>query len=155
MERGAHGSADAYLSLFERLLDASWLAERRLELGWSGGGGLFSALLTMWLSIRQSLLGGISVERAWLECSLEEARHLSPKSARLAKGKLSMHASGFDHARHALPLELVELAADRLYEEAHASLRVKEPSVFLLDGSSLTPSHSPELSRVYPPAPTQ
>jgi putative transposase len=155
MDSDAHGCADASLPLFERLLSKDWLAERRQELNWRGGGGLFSAALTIWVSIRQQIVGGSSLQRAWALCSEQEALRLSPKSARAKRGNLATHPSGLDHARHAIPLRLVEDATDHLFWEAWASFGRTGLPTFLLDGSSVTPASSPELDKAYPAAPTQ
>ena len=155
MDSNAHGCADAALSLFERLLSFEWLEERRHEMEWRGGGGLFTAALTIWVSVRRQVVGGCSLEKAWAFCSEEEVRRLSPRSVRAQRGKLSTHPSGLDRARHVLPLSLAEQAADHIFWEAWASFRLEDPPVFLLDGSSVTCESSPELSQAYPPAPTQ
>lgn len=155
MERVAHGSADAALALFEQLLDLDWLAVRRREIGWRGGGGFFSAALTIWVSVRQKVMSPCSLEKAWALCSDEEAKRLSPTSARAQKGARSARASGLDHARHAIPLTLVEEATDRIFWEAWSSFRLEGLPTFLLDGSSVTTEAWPELVAEYPPAPTQ
>src|SRR5580700_6392001 len=121
MESGAHGCADAALVLFEKLLSPSSLEDIRRGLGWSGGGGLFSASLTIWLFIRRRILG-LSIEATWLSCSPQDALRLSPKSSRAKKGVLSMHQSGFDTARHRIPLKLVVAASDLLLTKAQALL---------------------------------
>lgn len=155
MDSNAHGCADAALPLFERLLGLDWLNGRRQEMEWRGGGGLFSAALTIWVSVRQQLLGGCSLEKSWALCSEEEAKRLSPNSSRAQKASLSARPSGLDHARHALPLSLVEAAVDHIFWESLATFGLEGPRVFLLDGSSITPDASPELSHAYPAAPTQ
>jgi DDE family transposase len=109
----------------------------------------------MWVSIRQQILGDCSLERAWAFCSEAEVRRLSPKSARAKSGVLSPRASGFNDARHALPLALVEDAADRLFWEAWSTFHVDGPPILLLDGTSLTPDGEPELAEAYPASPTQ
>jgi putative transposase len=152
MGNTAHGSADVALELYEQLLDQEWLEKARSDLGFKGGGGLFSSGLTMWLIVRQRLTGPASVEEGWLWCTPEEAVRLSPRSARAQNSTLSPHASGYDYARRVLPLPLVEVAADRLYDEALRALPNGSDLIFLLDGSSLTLDGSPELTKAYPPA---
>src|ERR1019366_7274425 len=103
MESGAHGCADAALDLYEELLGPLSLDDFRRVLGLRGGWGLFNAALTIWLCIRRRMFG-LSIESAWQSCSASEALRLSPKSSRAQKGKLSLHQSGFDYARHHIPL---------------------------------------------------
>lgn len=123
---------------------------------WSGGGGLFSPALTVWLFIRQRLSGAGTLESAWLGLTPEATRALSPRSAR-SKRPLSPHSSGFDHARRALPWNLALEAAHRLVTEARAFLKREEGEepVYLLDGSSVTPENHPALVRAFPPAENQ
>ena len=124
-------------------------------LGWRGGGGLFSAALTMWLVVRQRILGGCSLESAWTWCTPAEALRLSPNSARARSGQLSARPSGFEYARHSIPLDMVKEAALHLTHEAKALIGSNGPSILLLDGSTLTPAHSPGLASEFPPAVNQ
>jgi putative transposase len=155
MDGTAHGCADAALALYEQLVSPSSLDVLRKELGLPGGGGLFSSALTVWIWVRQRLAGGVGVESAWLECSEEEALRLSPKSSRAKRGVLSPHASGYDYARHKLPLDLVAAAADRLFVEAEALLGAPCDGWMLIDGTSLTLPHSPAIAKAFPPAENQ
>jgi len=152
MERQAHGCADPVLDLYGKLLDYSWLNDRRFALETAYGGGLFSPALTMWIMARQRLLGGCSVETGWATCSVDEAQLLSPTSARARSGVLSSSPSGLDYARHALPLVLAMDACSHLEEEAHAVLGNTGLRTYLLDGSTLTPNWSEELDKAFPPA---
>lgn len=156
MDGLAHGSADAALDLYVRLLPPSELESLRSQEDWSGGGGLFSPALTVWLFIRQRLSGAGTLESAWLGLTPEAAKTLSPRSAR-ARRPLSSHPSGFDHARRALPWNLALEAAHRLVSEARAFLKGEdeEEPVYLLDGSSVTPENHPALVKAYPPAENQ
>jgi hypothetical protein len=155
MDGTAHGCADAALALYEQLLSPSSLDVLRKELGLPGGGGLFSSALTIWILVRQRLEGGVGVESAWLGCSEEEALRLSPKSSRAKRGVLSPHASGYDYARRNLPLGLAAAAADRLFAEAQALLETPCDGWVLIDGTSLTLPHSPEIAKAFPPAENQ
>jgi hypothetical protein len=155
MEHFAHGRADAALRLYRSLVSPSYLEEVRRGFPKAGGWGLFSPALTVWLMVRGRLLGGCSLERAWQECSPEEALLLSPDSARARRGSLSPNPTGLAYARQAIPLAVVEAAADRLYEEALCSLGPEERPTYLVDGSSLRAAHAPALARAYPPASNQ
>lgn len=128
----------------------------RSDLDWSGGGGLFSPALTVWLFVRQRLGGAGTLESAWMGLVSEEARALSPRSARSSR-PLSAHPSGFDRARRELPLPLALEAARRLVAEARAFLKAGEDEepVYLLDGSSLTPENHPAIAKAFPPAVNQ
>jgi hypothetical protein len=156
MDGLSHGNADAALDLYVRLLPPSEMEALRSGQGWSGGGGLFSPALTVWLFVRQRLAGAGTLESTWLGLDPEEARALSPRSAR-SKRPLSAHPSGFDRARRALPLPLAMEAARRLVSEARAFLREgdDEEPVYLLDGSSVTPENHPALAKAFPPARNQ
>jgi len=151
MERGAQGSADAALALYESLVSPSLLTEIRKGLGLSGGGGLFSAALTIWLCIRRRLEGCLSLELTWLSCRPEEVLRLSPDSAR-AQRKLSLHESGFDYARHHLPLALVKAAVDHLFAEMRTLLKAEPKGWWVLDGSTLTLEGTDSLTKAFPPA---
>ena len=155
MESGAHGCADAALALYEQLLSPALLDDVRRDLGLRGGGGLFHSALTIWLCIRRRLDGCSSVELSWLSCSAEDVLRLSPKSKRAKSGVLSPHASGFDYARHHLPLSLVEVASDRLFAESQALLNSKPKGWYLIDGSSLTLEPTASLMKAFPPASNQ
>lgn len=155
MDGNAHGCADPALAVFEQLLSPAWLEGRRKSLNLSGGGGLFSSALTIWLGIRSRLEGGWSVESTWLSCSRGEALRLSPRSSRARSGVLSAYPSGYDYARRNFPLDLAVAAADRLFEEALGFLKPAGPSWFLLDGSSLTLTHSASVAKAYPPVTNQ
>jgi hypothetical protein len=151
MESGAHGCADAALALFEQLLIPSLLEDYRHSLGLRIGGGLFSFSLTVWLGIRRRLGGGLSIEQTWNSCSPEIALRLSPKSKRSKSGVLSGYASGFDNARRSIPLSLVEVAADGIFEEAQALLVPQAASGwFLIDGSSLSLHSTASLKKAFP-----
>ena len=155
MDGFAHGCADLALSIYEQALSSQWFGDCRAELGWSGGGGLFSPALTIWLGIRGRMGGVSSVEHTWLSCSVEEACRLSPKSSRAKGGSLSAHASGYDYARRNLPLAVAIAASDHLFQELRTSLNSPKQGWFLLDGSTLSLKHSPELAKAYPPAENQ
>ena len=155
MDRIAHGCADATLSLYVSLVPPGYLEELRRGYAKAGGWGLFTPSLTVWLMIRSRLLGGSSLEHGWQECSLEEARFLSPKSVRASRDSLSSHPTGFARARKAIPLPLVEAAADHLFGECRSSLEAEPLPSFLLDGSTLTPAVTSSLLEAYPAAPTQ
>jgi putative transposase len=155
MDRFAHGCAGGPLGLYRSLVDPSYLEEVRRGVGRPGGWGLFSPALTVWLMVRCRLLGGCSLERAWQECTAEEALLLSPESARAQRGSLSSHPTGFAYARKALPLDVVRAASDRLYEEAYSALGPVSLPTFLIDGSSLRTEYSAALAQAYPPASNQ
>lgn len=156
MDGLAHGSADAALDLYVRLLPPSELEALRSDGDWPGGGGLFSPALTVWLFIRQRLWGAGTLESAWLGLTPSAVEALSPRSAR-AKRPLSAHPSGFDHARRALPWKLALEAAHRLVSEARAFLKGEDPEepIYLLDGSSVTLENHPALAQAFPPAKNQ
>ena len=152
MEVTSPPGADAALDLYVRLVPPSVMEDLRREAGWSGGGGLFSPALTIWLFVRQRLSGGGTLESTWLGLAPEVARALSPGSSRASKGRLSPHSSGWDRARRVLPLDLARAAARLLVAEARALLQSGEEPAYLLDGSSLTLENHPEIVRAFPPA---
>lgn len=153
MDASVPASSDAALDLFLRLVDADDLLSHRRSLG-PGGGGLFSPALTVWLSLSSHLYGSGSLECAWQRCGPREVAALSPRSAR-GERPLSPHPTGLAYARAALPQEVVDRAADALYERALAALGAQGRPVFLLDGSSLRLCASDPLREAFPPAENQ
>ena len=148
-------STDAILARYLEVFPTDWVSSMRLELGLSGGGGLFTHALTCWLMIRQRL-EGCSVEDAWLTMSPELAARFSPTSKRASTGKLSSWHGGYDHARRSLPLKMVEAVADRLFIELSLAFSPPAgPSAFILDGTSLSPDGSAALREAYPPGRNQ
>ncbi len=147
-------SADPYFDLYTVLLERDWLESYRRTVGLKGGGGLFTATLTVWLMLRQRLFGAQSVEEAWTSLTPSQAQALSPESAR-ARMPLSPRPSGFDYGRQVLPLSLAVAAAGRLTQEARRALGCQSRPTFLLDGTTLSPERSPSLAMAFPPASNQ
>jgi hypothetical protein len=145
-------SMDAILGQFMSSVPLEWCESVRRELGFSGGGGLFCYSLTCWLMVYQRLKG-VGVESAWLSVSPEQALRFSPTSKRALSGNLSSFGGGYDNARRALPIEIVEAVSDRLFTELNSQLCNGSPGprAFVLDGTTLSPDGSAALRDAYPP----
>ena len=68
----------------------------------------------------------------------------------------SSNTGGYNQARQALPLSMVEQSCDRIFEQLVANSSPKGAEhVFLLDGSSIRTAHTPALCKSYPPGSNQ
>jgi hypothetical protein len=143
-------STDAILGQFMSSVPLEWCESVRRDLGFSGGGGLFSYSLTCWLMIYQRWKG-LGVEAAWLSVTPEQALGFSPTSKRAQSGCLSSFGGGYDYARRSLPVPMAEAVTDRLFTELCHQLGAGKPRAFVLDGTTLTPDGSAELRGAYPP----
>jgi putative transposase len=76
---------------------------------------------------------------------------------RVREKTVSVNPGAFSRARGNMPMSVVETSFDHLFETLHKEIEgvAEGPSVFLLDGSTLTLPSAPELVRAYPPAHNQ
>lgn len=152
------------LSLFQRLLPASFIQQVQHEVGIRQNNRVYTPLVVLWLLIVQRLHGAVSMEAAVLEllrglpagfwprpCKrLEDRRHGKP---------LSSYSGAYNQARQALPLTVVQLSCDRIFEQLTAqwagTVPVAGGRVFFFDGTSVRLAHSATLSASYPPGSNQ
>lgn len=122
-----------------------------------GHTGIFSTWVVVWLMTFQRLRQNASLSRAVAELKLGAvSRHL-PDCKRVRDDAISPHTGGYSQARSDLPME----AAARVADHVFSTLVVDQPPawgdhrVFLLDGTTLSLTHHPELLERFPPAENQ
>jgi hypothetical protein len=159
------GPVSDILSLFQRLLPASFLQRLQSAGGIRRNNRVYTPLVVLWLLVVQRLHGGVSMETAVLEllrglpatfwprpCKriLDLRRHGAP---------LSGYSGAYNQARQALPLTVVEQSCDAIFEQLTAQLPGTVPvagaRVFFFDGTSVRLAHSPTLCINYPPGSNQ
>lgn len=123
--------------------------------------GVYTSLVILWLLVAQRLQGGASLESAVLEMLQGLPADFWPRPCKRIRdwreqGKLpSSNTGAYNQARQALPLSIVQKSCDRIFQQLVA--QIGEPAsegsgrVFVLDGSSIRASHTPELCEAYPP----
>jgi len=144
-------SADSF-SMFNRLV-----APEVLEPFDQGHTGIFSTWVVVWLMTFQRLRQNAPLSRAVAELKLGAvSRHL-PDCKRVRDGEISPNTGGYSQARSDLPVE----AAARVADHVFSTLVADQPPawgdrrVFLLDGTTLSLTHHPELLERFPPAENQ
>ena len=152
-------------SQFQELLPSDFLDQAQTEAGVKRKNGVFTPLVVLWLLASQRLRGGASLEFAVLELlqGLPDAFWPRPckriRDWRQRRQAPSSNTGGYNQARQALPLSMVEKSADHIFEQLVARLSPKptadSPRAFLLDGTSVRAAHTPELCKAYPPGSNQ
>jgi putative transposase len=150
---------------FQQLLPTSFLDQAQADTGRKRNNGVYSPLVVLWLLVLQRLQGGASLQSVVLELLRGLPATFWPQPCKRIRqwrehGKApSCHTGAYNQARQALPLSLVEKSCDHIFEQLVSRLdqttSAEAPRVFLLDGSSLRMSHSPELCELYPPGANQ
>src|ERR1035437_1045855 len=152
--------ADA-LSLYQRLLPASFLDPLQKQPGQRQNNRVYTYLLVMWLLIAQRLHSLASLETAVLEL----LRGLPPgfwprpcqrlRDWRAGRKLPSGNTGAYNQARQGLPLHVVEQSCDRIFEQLTARLNGVLPAVgrraFFIDGTSVRTAHRSALCQAYPP----
>jgi hypothetical protein len=122
--------------------------------------GIYSPAVVIWLMMFQRL-----EQRGTLSLAVGELaaggvpEQLLVCCKRVREQRISLNTSGYARARQQLPMSIVE----NVHEHVGAELKewIEKPDedlpgpAYLLDGSSLQLSASPELRRLYPPASNQ
>jgi hypothetical protein len=144
-------SADSF-SMFNRLVSPEVLKPFD-----QGHAGIFSSWVVVWLMTFQRLHQNASLSRAVAELKLGAvSRHL-PDCKRVRDGEISPNTGGYSQARSDLPVA----AAARVADHVFSTLVADQPPawgdcrVFLLDGTTLSLTHHPELLDRFPPAENQ
>lgn len=147
------GSATAAaLRLFHELAPPETLAEFDV-----GHAGVFSPWVVVWLMIFQRLHGGVSMSRAVAELKLGAVSSMLPDCKRVRENTISVATGGYSQARSALDVRAAEVTADAIFESLTAPPAADPPTrrSFLLDGTTLSLEHRPELLEAFPPASNQ
>ena len=148
-------------SQFQQLLPADFLEQALTEAGLKHNNGVYTPLVVLWLLVSQRLRGGASLESAVLELVQGIPDTFWPRPCKRIRdwrehGKApSTNTGGYNQARLALPLLIVEKSTDRIFEQFVARLSPPStedsPRAFLLDGTSVRAAHTAELCKAYPP----
>jgi hypothetical protein len=111
--------------------------------------------------VAQRLGGGVSLQAAVMQLLSGLPDSFWPQPCKRIRdwrehGKMpSSHTGAYNQARLGLPLSIVEKSCDYIFDQLIAEIGepVSESSkrVFILDGSSMRASHTPELRKAYPP----
>ena len=126
--------------------------------------GVYSPLVVLWLLVVQRLQGGASMEAAVVELLRGLPASFWPRPCKRVRdwrerGKApSSHTGGYNQARQALPLSVVQKSSDHIFQQLLAQVaqpQAAAAAAFILDGSTLRAPHTPELCLAYPPSSNQ
>ena len=121
-----------------------------------GPATVYTTSITIWMLILQRLGKG-KTNNEVVKDVLSNCRQLLPDNRRVREMTLSKKSGAYSEAKERLPLEVVELFANRVCE----SLVQQTPSWFGMlrdvnvDGTTMTLSPTGELRKVFPPAVNQ
>ncbi len=140
------------LDLFGQLLPRSELEQFDI-----GHARVFTTWMVVWLMVYQRTRQGESMAAAVAEMILGATSCRLPECKRARDGDISANTGGYSQARSDLPVE----AADRAIKVTARTMIEGEPPLwngrraFLIDGTSVTTGHYPELVHRFPPATNQ
>lgn len=140
---------DQALQHYENVISKEFIEELLASRSVATRDGIFSAAVVVWLMIYQRLHPDHSLASAIEELRVGPSSSLLDRSSGSIKArcqKISTSTGGYANARQRIDLSIVENIADRL----NASMFSSEEKIFILDGSSLTISYSPENIEEYP-----
>jgi hypothetical protein len=140
------------LELFLQVISAESLKDFDL-----GHAGLFNSWLVTWLMVWQRSQGNASMAEAVAETLLGTTFNYLPECKRVLDRNISPNTSAYSQGRSRLPLEAAIHVADTAFATLTAGLPPawKGRPAYLIDGSSLTLTHQPELVEQFPPAVNQ
>jgi hypothetical protein len=112
--------------------------------------------VTLWMLILQRLGKGLSVESA-VSHIISHDRDLLPNNKRVREETLSENSSGYQKARKNLPLDAIHEFSSAVceYLGEQAQPLFASQRVFVIDGTTITLSPTPELKQAFPPATNQ
>lgn len=126
---------------------------------------MYSALVVLWLLVRQRIQGGASLETAVLDLLQGLPATFWPhpckriRDWRAGGSSPSSNTGAYNQARQALPLSVVQKSCDHIFDQLLARMAPPpakdEPRTFVLDGSTMRAAHTPELCKTYPPGSNQ
>ncbi len=152
------------LSIFQRLLPASFVQRLQHEAGIRQNNRVYTPLVVLWLLIFQRLQGAVSMEAAVLELLRGLPADFWPRHCKRLEDRghgkpLSSYSGAYNQARQALPLTVVEQSCDRIFQQLTAQLSgtvsVFGARVFFFDGTTVRLAHSATLCASYPPGSNQ
>jgi hypothetical protein len=140
------------LALFEQLIPTDALNDFD-----AGHACLFNSWLVTWLMVWQRAQGHASLAQAAAEVLVGPTADHLPDCKRVRERDLSPNTSAYSQARSRLPREAAIRVADTVFATLTADLPPawKGRPAYLIDGSSLTLTHQPELVEQFPPAVNQ
>jgi len=114
--------------------------------------GIYTMPVAIWLMVWQGLCGATTAE-AVQQVVLGEPRRLLSAHKRLVEGTVSSNTGAYSVARKALPRQVFEKVLDRVFQQTLKSSPEAgwASRVYLLDGSTLSLAHTPELAQAFPP----
>ena len=117
---------------------------------------VYTTSITIWMLILQRLGKG-KTNNDVVKDVLSSSRQLLPDNKRVREMTLSKKSGAYSEARQRLPLEVVELFADRVCESfvRQTPSWFGELRAFNIDGTTMTLSPTSELRKVFPPAVNQ
>jgi DDE family transposase len=160
------GAATAdVLSLFLRLLPAGFFARLREEEKLRENNRIYNAAVVMWLMTQQRLQGNASLESGVQELVRGLSADFWPRPCkRLLPGPegqtptLSGNTGSYNEARQRLPVNVVEVSFDHVFDQLAAELRPAggtEFPAYFVDGTSVRTAHSDALYEAFPPGSNQ
>jgi hypothetical protein len=140
------------LDLFRQLLPPD--ASNDID---SGNDTLFPTWFVLWLMVWQRSQGNASLGAAVAEVYLGPTFHELPDCKRVREQNISVNTSAYSQARSRLSIAAATHAADLVFTTLTSDLAPawKGRPAYLIDGSSLTLNHHPELVAQFPPAVNQ
>jgi hypothetical protein len=155
----------AVLSLFQRLLPASFVQRLQHQAGLRHNNRVYTPQVVLWLLIVQRLDGGASLETAVLALLRGLPASFWPRPCKRLQNwrqhgtPLSSYSGAYNQARQALPLPVVQQSCDRIFEQLTAQWDGTVPAagarVFFFDGTTVRLAHSATLCESYPPGSNQ
>ena len=154
-ETAPGGTWNGILDLFQAALPEEFFKELESQRKKRPQRCIFSLSLVVWLMIVQRLDRKATLSTAVEQVVQKRPRPLLSDHKRLSEGTVSCHTGAYSDARQAMPVEVAYQVADRVLDYFQKTRREALPGfqqpVFVLDGSSVTPPHTPELVKAYPP----
>lgn len=122
-------------------------------------GGIYHPALVVWLMLWQRLQPKGTLSAAVQQVVRGEPAELMRPHKRVREKRVSNATGAYSRARNELPVEAATQVADRIFAHLMTSrkplLTGLSGPVFLLDGSSLSTPHTPQLRDRFPPASNQ
>jgi len=138
--------------LFRQLIPRDFLNEFDV-----GHAGIYSSWVVVWLMTFQRLHQNASLSRAVAELNFGAVSRLLPDCKRVREGLISPNTGGYSQARSLLPVEVAYRVVDHIFDSLIDGQAAcwNGRRVFLVDGTTLSLSHHPELLEEFPPAENQ
>jgi hypothetical protein len=145
----------AMLDLFVEVTPDEYLEAVSRANGWDGGRQIYNTRVVIWLMLYQRW--EVASQKAAV-ARLAEGRlnHLLTASKRVREGRISAATGAYAIAREDMPVAVLRELTDHSIDQVRAAAGSGDcRPVFLLDGSTLTLEHVPELLKAFPPGKNQ